>query len=210
MLEYIYRPLLPYLSVRKIIMFTTCNKFLYSVSESYLKDKCQELYNVEKPKISWRYTLLLLKYGKKDIPLIENRYDGNLLCLVHFTDITIYAHTPNNKIIDPEFLIDDLISYGFDNYEYITSNIQILDDNKKLIDTIDDYIDSFEESDISYRLTPNFFNKVSLPRLNCKRVNHIDNFNNNKYAGLSYRNSDNKTLFEAITSIDFFIKNMWL
>lgn len=59
--ESICEPLLHMLNVKELILFTSCNTYLYSISEKYLEYNCKKLYDVDIPRISWRYTLSLLK-----------------------------------------------------------------------------------------------------------------------------------------------------
>lgn len=216
MLEHIYQPLLPYLFVKKLIMFTTCNKFLYSISETYLKDKCQELYDVETPIISWRYTLSLLKYGKRDIPVIFI-FCGEGFRLQHVFNIQIYANYKNNIIWnlqefgEVEYAIEQEI-----HCTYYTSRVQVCELNKEIEDSLEDYINNYTKDynhNLEYMVEDEILEfpyPISTCRKNCKRIIHCceefgdDGFYGNKYIGLATRD-DGRTLFETITSIDIFM-----
>jgi len=216
-LEHVFQPLLKRLSTDKLLNFTSCNKFLNNVSEEYLKTKCQQLYDIENYKISWRYTLSLLKHGYKDIPIFINLCDNNIVKLEYKCNITIYADIINDDIIRPELLnsLNDIINGEFYGYSYYTCSIQILKNKRELEDSIRNYLNTFDiESEHNVRWNWDFLGEsllfchdISTPRKNCERINNYDDFNDNKYIGISNRNSDNKSLFEVITSIDIFVVN---
>ena len=194
-LEYLLQPLLPYLSVKKLLMFTSCNKFLNSKSEKYLEDKCKKLYDVDNPRISWRYTLSLLKYGQREIPIIVNLCDGNNVTLKCLYNTTIYAD--NDKPIPESY---DYVNASIDKYHmeltYYDSCFQLLKSNLELTDTLDDYLSSDQKEE--YYFGDTSFH-ISKPRNNCERHFNIQPLNNKKYIGLS------NSLFESITSLDIFM-----
>ena len=79
-MEFCYDPLLPRLELKELLLFTSCNKHLYSISEKYLKeeglkDDYIRGYFEESSIKSYRYILSLLKYGKKKVPVILNICD---------------------------------------------------------------------------------------------------------------------------------------
>jgi len=117
LLDHICQPLLQYLSTQKLIKFTSCNKFLYNISEPYLKDKCQQSYDVEYFKISWRYTLSLLKNGYKKIPIIINLCENNKVSLRCNYYTKIYANC--NKYTPHSFdYMHESINKYHDEYIY--------------------------------------------------------------------------------------------
>jgi hypothetical protein len=216
-LEHICQPLFPYFSVKKLIYFTSCNKYLYDNSESSLENKCNGLYNVypEDVKISWRYTLSLLKYGKRDIPVILNLCGWNVKLKCPF-NTQICANYTNDFIWKLKTLDDvKCASKQQSGYSFCTSQVQICKSNLKLEDSLDDYLDNYE-NDCKHDLTYTIFREelelefpcsISTPRKNCKRLKeYYPEFNGSEYIGLSLRN-DGKTLFESIVSIDIFMRS---
>lgn len=215
-LEHICQPLFPYFSVKKLIYITSCNKYLYNNSEPYIKNKCNELYDVydEDVKISWRYTLSLLKYGKRDIPVILNLCGGYNVELKCSFNTQIYANHKNYIIWKLKSL--DGVKYAIkqsSNYTYCTSQVQVCGSNKQLEDSLDDYLNNYRE-DTEHDLEYTFFEEeiefpcsISTPRKNCKRLKeYYPEFDGSDYIGLSIRN-DGKTLFESIVSVDIFMRS---
>jgi hypothetical protein len=191
-LEFIYQPLLPILSVRSLIMFTSCNKFLYSLSETFIKDKCLSLYAVENPRATWRYTLSLLKYGKRDIPIIVNLINDNKVTLKSIYSTTIYADDIN-PVAEYYSYVEASIDKYSTGYLYHKSCFQLVKENSDLVDNLlTTGIEFYGD-----------YHNISNPRTNCQRFYDILHLNNEKYIGLS--KIYDKTIFEAIASIDIFM-----
>lgn len=203
-LEYICQPLLPHLSVKKLLMFTSCNKFLHSKSEEYIREKCKILFGSFKPKISWRYTLPLLKYGKRQVPVFVNLCDDNgKVTIEHKYNAIIYARE-NKPSTKSHISFDNSVEEFSLDYQYYDSCFQILEPNSKLEDSIENYISSNDTEDHEIYDNKRLSFKISQPRNNCERYYFPHLLNNNKYIGLSQIHD--KTLFESITSIDIFMK----
>ena len=201
-LEYLSQPLLPYLSVKKLIMFTSCNKFLNSKSENLLEDKCKKLYDIDVPKYSWRYTLTLLKYGKRKIPIIMNLSDGgNNVILKCSSYTTVYACDPGTLPESYDNVIKTIDEYLMELI-YFNSCFQLLEPNFKLIDNLEDYLLS-NNGGCYYNKVGGPIFRISAPRKNCRRCYGLQKLNNKKYIGLSMLHD--KTLFESITSVDVFM-----
>lgn len=207
--NYILDPLLIRLSIRKLLLFTACNKHIYGTSYDIIKYKCREKYQIDESVIlhSWRYTLALLSFGYREIPIIVNLSKHNDVKLQFMNYFTIYADDIYNEkgISDNNTQIDWSISIN-DHYIYYTHKYQIK--LTELTHTLDDYYNSpgkIEELINFYGTIMKFPGYVSKPRKSCQRINDFSIFRDNKYIGLCKRDSDTTTLFNSITSIDIFM-----